>query len=204
MPVYKFVVDTPVTDTLPRNRVANALHFNHLVGGQSDEDLEAMCADLVELYQARYNKPAAEWRCKAYDTDAKPNYPRATVIVNPGIPHIVDNVREVALVLSYAGNNKGNKSERGRCYLMPQLGWAAGAAYGLRPTAAHLDWALDWYTEPNASFPDIGGVDWEFGIYSKTYQKFTKAQQAWVNDEWDTQRRRGLRETTRVNAIREG
>jgi len=68
----------------------------------------------------------------------------------------------------------------------------------------HLPSELSWYTLPNESFPDIGGVDWKFGVWSKTYKHFTQTTQAWVNDEWDIQRRRGLRETTRVQAIREG
>lgn len=202
--VYKFVVDMPVTDTLPRNRVSNSLHFQHVIGSVADTDLDGICTDLVELWQTKYGNTANEVRCKAYDVDAKPNYPRATAIVNPGIAWQVTQVREPALVLSYAGDNKGNKSERGRMYTMPQLAFTGTSLMALRPDSGTMNWALGFYSTPNASLPDIGGVDWVFGVYSKTYNKFTQTTQAWVNDEWDTQRRRGLRETTRVNAVREG
>jgi len=200
---YKFQVSMPVNDTLPRNRISNTVHFQHVVGSLLDTDLENMCADLVALWQTRYGLGPGEVMCKAYDTDAKPNYPRASVVVNANVPWIQSTPREVALCLSFAGEHRGNKSERGRIYLDP--GAAVGLAQiGLRPDPQHLQWALAWYDLSNESLPDIGGVDWKFGIWSPTYQKFTQSQQAWVNDDWDTMRSRGLRETTRVTSTREG
>jgi hypothetical protein len=202
---YKFQVSLPVDDTLPRNRISNTLHFQHVTGGLNDDALESMCQDIIGVYQDKYIGSVGEFMCKAYDTDAKPNYPRATAVVNPGNAHVANGPREVALVLSFAGDNRGNKSERGRIYLMPQLPQGPGAATDtVRPSDGVLNWALSFYTVPNASFPDVGGVDWKFGIWSPTYQKFTQAQQAWVNDDWDTQRSRGLRETKRMTSAREG
>lgn len=200
---YGFQVSMPVTDTMPRNRIVNHFHMEHVTGGVLDADLESMCQDIVELYQVRYGFTNKEIQCKAYDVDAVPNYPRAEVIVNVGIPWPISTPREICLCLSYAAEHRGNKSERGRMYLQPQLA-TAGAVIGVRPTAAQLTWALDWYTVSNASLPDLGGVDWKFGVYSPTYNKFTQSQQAWVNDDWDVQRRRGLRESTRQTATREG
>jgi len=202
---YKFQVSMPVTDTAPRNRIANVFHMQHVLGSLLDTDLQNMTDDIVSLWATRYGISNQEIQCKAYDTDAKPNYPRATSIINAGAVWTCTHPREVALCLSFAGPNRGNKSERGRLYLMPSI--AAGAAGGvdfLRPSTTALDWALKFYSESNASLPDLGGIDWVFGIYSPTYKKFTPAAQAWVNDEWDTQRRRGLRETTRVTSVRQG
>ena len=200
---YAFQVSMPVTDTLPRNRISNTIHLEHVTGGLNDGALESMCSDIVAMYQAKYGNAANEVLCKAYDTDAKPNYPRAEVVVNVGVPWTVNVPREVALVLSFAADHRGNKSERGRIYLMPSL--VAGMnTLGLRPSQQQLDWALGWYSTANESLPDLGGVDWKFGVWSSTYKRFTQSQQAWVNDDWDTQRRRGLRETTRVQAVREG
>lgn len=202
---YKFTVQMPVTDTLPRNRISNTVHMQHTLGSLLDTDLEAICDDLVGMYNTRYNNAGKEIVCKAYDVDAKPNYPRAVSTINAGLPWVANHPREVALCLSFAGSNRGNRSERGRIYLMPSLAIAgAGAVDTVRPSTQAQNWALDFYDVANESFPDIGGVDWQFGIYSPTYNKFTTAAQAWVNDEWDTQRRRGLRETTRVTAVRQG
>jgi len=201
--VYKFQVSMPVTDLLPRNRIINAFHLEHTIGALPDPDLENMCQDIVGLYQVKYADSTREIQCKAYDTDAVPNYPRADVVVNAGVPWNQGSPREITLVLSYAGDHKGNKRERGRMYLQPQLVAALGSP-ALRPSQAHLDWALGWYTTSNESLPDLGGMDWRFGIWSGTGKYFTQSQQAWVNDDWDVQRRRGLRESTRVAAIREG
>jgi hypothetical protein len=201
---YKFSISMPVTDTLARNRITNTVHLEHVSGGLLDTDLQGMCEDLVEMYQARYGITTREVQCKAYDTDAVPNYPRASAIVNSGVVWDTAMPREVALCLSFSGPNRGNKSERGRIYLMPQLTLAAGGVDHLRPSAQALDWALKFYNEPNGSFPDLGGVDWKFGVWSPTYKKFRQATQAWVNDDWDTQRRRGLRETMRVTSVRDG
>lgn len=201
---YKFTIDCPVTDTLPRNRVSNTFHLEHSIGALVDTDLDDMCADIIGMYQARYNNITAEFRCKAYDVGAPPNYPRSVVTVHAGIAHTAPIVREVAMVLSFAGDNRGNKRERGRIYLAPYLSFKTADTYADRPSAAVQNWALQWFSEPNASLPDLGGVDWKFGVYSGVAGKFTQAQQAWVNDEWDTQRRRGLRETSRVTSVREG
>jgi hypothetical protein len=200
---YAFQVALPVNDTLPRNRCVNKIHLQHTIGSLLDTDLESMCADIVEMYQTHYGDTIHEVDCRAYDTDAVPNYPRAQVTVNVGNAWTCGHPREIALCLSYAAHNRGNKSERGRMYLMPQLA-SPLQTMGLRPDSVSLNWALAWYTQPNSSLPDLGGVDWQFGVWSPTYKRFTKTEQAWVNDDWDVQRRRGLRETTRVEAVREG
>ncbi len=200
---YAFQISWPMIDTLPRNRQSNTLHFQHTIGSVADTNLQTMCADLIALYQTKYGPTNRELVCKAYDVDAVPNYPRAAVTVNPGVVWTQTSPTELALVLSYAANNRGNKSERGRMYLNPAMVTGATPPL-LRPGSTVMTWALGWYTTANASLPDIGGVDWQFGVWSPTYQKFTQSQQAWVNDDWDVQRRRGLRETTRQTATREG
>lgn len=200
---YRFQVSMPVTDTLPRNRIVNSLHFQHTLGALLDTDLQSFAQSIAQLYQTRYGSTTKEVQVKAYDTDAVPNYPRSVVTVNAGQPWACTTPREIALVLSYAAQNRGNKSERGRAYLMPQIR-PSGIPPGLRPSAPEMTWALEWYSKPNESFPDLGGIDWQFGVWSPTYKHFTVSQQAWVNDDWDIQRRRGLRESTRVTSTREG
>ena len=201
---YRFQVSLPVLDTLPRNRATNVLHFEHQIGGQSDAQLQTMCQDLAAIYQHHYADNTREVQVKAYDVDAVPNYPRATVVVNAGAPWGHNGFLEQALVLSFAGTNRGNKRERGRIYLVPGMTALGFVLSSNRPNDATLNWALGFYTEPNQSFPDLGGVDWKFGVWSRVGQKFTQSQQAWVNDDWDVQRSRGLRESKRVAATREG
>ena len=200
---YKFQVSLPVTDLAPRNRVVNTIHLEHVTGAD-EGGLENMCADIAQLWQNRYQRMTTEIDVRAYDVDAVPNYPRAQVVLNVGQFWPINVPRELALCVSYAGDYRGNKSERGRMYLMPALHGVMATGMGDRPSQAQLDWALEWYSKPNESLPDLGGIDWKFGVWSRRYQKFTQSQQAWVNDDWDVQRRRGLRESTRVVATREG
>jgi hypothetical protein len=201
---YKFQVSMPVTDTLPRNRMQNVFHMEHVTGGLLATDLKSMCDAIVGLWQARYSNSSNEVACKAYDIDAVPNYPRAESIVNAGVAWTMAQPREICCCLSFAGSNKGNRRQRGRIYLEPGISSTTLNTGTLRPSGAVLQWCLDWYTKANASLPDLGGVDWKFGVYSKAGAAFTQSQQAWVNDDWDVQRRRGLRESTRVQATREG
>lgn len=200
---YTFQVSLPVTDVLPRNRFVNAFHMEHVAGSVLPTDLEDLAGDIIAMYQSKYGHADKEVSCKVYDVGPTPNYPLATVTVNAGIPWVLNVPRELSLCLSFAGENKGNRNERGRIYLSPHLN-AAQASMAARPSQAQLDWALSWYTESNNSFPDLGGVDWKFGIWSRTQNRFTQSEQAWCNDDWDIQRRRGLRESTRVAAQREG
>lgn len=205
MAVYKFQVSLPATDTLPRNRVTNCFHMQHIAGSVLDTDLETLCADICAMYQTRYNNQACEVNTRAYAVGPPPNVPKANVTVDPGMPWGINTNRETALCLSFAGSNRGDKRRRGRIYLEPGLlGPVNNKLDAVRPDENTLQWALAFYEAPNASFPDLGGPDWQFGIWSHVGQHFTVAQQAWVNDEWDAQRRRGLRETRRVSSTRQG
>jgi hypothetical protein len=202
VPVYKFQISMPVSDTLVRNRFVNTIHMEH-VNVQQGTDLEAICSDLVAMYSSQYENATHEVKAVAYDTDAVPNYPRAEAIVNEGSAWQHPGPREQAICLSFCGGNGPRPRERGRIYLAPYLR-SLNSPSMERPNQTILDWALSFYTESNNSFPDIGGIDWKFGVWSPTEQKFHQAQRAWVDDEWDTLRSRGLRANTRVEATREG
>lgn len=202
MPTYKFTITMPVDSTLPRDRISNTIHMDH-VNVMQGTDLEAICDDLVAMYAARYHNASKEIKATAYDTDAVPNYPRASSIMNEGQVWTHANPSEVALCLSFCGSNGPRPRERGRIYLMPGLD-PINTITAARPNPTTQQWALDFFSVSNESFPDIGGIDWKFGIWSHVDQKFTQAQRAWVDDEWDTVRRRGKRATTRLESVREG
>jgi hypothetical protein len=201
---YKFTVAMPWGSAAPRDRVTNTFVMQHVTGGINDSALQSMTDDIAEMYQKRYHDATKEIVVKAYDNDAKPNLPRASTTVNSGALWTADRPHEIALVLSFSGAYRGDPRGRGRIFLVPQLDTSAGNQPGARPTSGAMTWALDFFTVPNESFPDLGGIDWKFGIWSRVGQHFTQAQQAWVDDEWDTMRSRGMRETTRQSATREG
>lgn len=203
MAVQRFTISMPVYDLMPRNRIANTIHLERVGAAPGDGDLDQMCNDIVAIYQHHYANAAKEIRCTAYDVDAVPNYPRASVVVNEGQAWTTSHPHEVALCLSFYADYRGNKNTRGRIYLMPQIA-AGGIGITERPSSTAMQWALNFFSEPNNSFPDLGGLDWKFGIWSRNLKSFAQAQHAWVDDEWDTVRSRGLRATTRITSDREG
>lgn len=207
MAVYKFQVSVPVTTTLPRDRFVNVFHMDHVAGAVQPTDLTNMANDIVALWNARFGRSSNEIMVKIYDAAGPPPHPPLkTHIVNAGSVWAgADVPNEVALCVSYAGPNRNNRRQRGRMYLAPQL--KAGSpvfTWGQLPDTNTLNWAADWYRKSNESFPDLGGVDWKFGVWSPAAQSFTQTTQYWVDNEWDTQRRRGRKATTRVSGQRDG
>jgi hypothetical protein len=47
----------------------------------------------------------------------------------------------------------------------------------------------------------VGGIDVDWGLWSPSRNAFSKITNVWVDNEWDTQRSRGLRATTRTAAV---
>jgi hypothetical protein len=50
----------------------------------------------------------------------------------------------------------------------------------------------------------LGGIDVDWVVHSPTHDTNTKVKEAWVDDEWDTQRRRGQRATKRITRAQSG
>jgi len=102
--------------------------------------------------------------------------------------------REVACCLSYAAVDDPDQSiarRRGRIYLGP-IGNAHGAAD--RPDALLRTTVLDF----GSSLANIGfGANTTWMLFSRTDQVAAKIESIWVDDAWDTQRRRGLDPTAR-------
>jgi hypothetical protein len=97
--------------------------------------------------------------------------------------------REVACCLSfYGGTNQPRK--RGRLYLPMSI---SGLGYAVRPGGGTMTKALTMATKLSA----VGGVDVDWVVHSKANDASYTVTNAWCDDEWDTQRRRGLRPTTR-------
>lgn len=203
MAIYRFQVIMPQNSLLPRDVIVNNLHFNHLVGEPIVQtDLDGFCDSLIDLYQSHYGSTTAKVTVKAYELKPAPNFPVADRTKGTG-SWPASCPREVALCLSFA-RNAAIPSERGRVYLSPGARIGATQTFGERPSDVQTQWAAGFYGDPNNSFPDLGGVDWEFGIHSPSTGKWSAAKVGWCDNEWDTVRSRGLRATTRQSWTREG
>jgi hypothetical protein len=172
----------------PRDRVVITPHF---IGGTDAQGL-------ANLLKANLNANAhlgatAPYTINVYDAEkAPPSYPLATATNGSG--HTTTNVvREVSLCLSYfSAHNR--PSLRGRLYIP---GFYIGGPFGERPSPTQMQNALDWRLVMTTNM-EAGGYQW--ALWSRKLRQASPVTDCWVDDEWDIQRRRGMRGTTRVTA----
>lgn len=120
-----------------------------------------------------------------------PHHPLATQ-VNSVTPGTSGGPREVCLCLSYYATLNQPRT-RGRVYLPNGL-INGGAQLGVRPTTTMRSAALAWKGALSTGLP--AGTVWV--VYSRKNDSTAPVTNVWVNDEWDTVRSRGLRETART------
>lgn len=114
--------------------------------------------------------------------------PTARTALSVQLPH------EVAICLSYSAEDdpdQAGRRRRGRIFLGP-LG--SGSAGGERPGATLRDQVLD-FGESLAQVGVASAATWL--LFSRLDNSGFKIESIWVDDSWDTQRRRGLAPTLR-------
>lgn len=203
---YKFQITMPQVSTLPRDVISHTFHMQHSVGGLLSTDLDSVCQASAELFQKHYGGLAGGHKvtCKVYEMGAAPQIPKSEKTVGT-LSWPANCPREIALCLSFA-KRANVPRERGRLFMSvgAYLGSPLVSVTTERPNATLLSRVAGLYHTANESLPDLGGIDWKFGVWSPTNSAFYQTSQAWVDDEWDTVRSRGVRPTTRVNSVREG
>lgn len=183
---------------LPRDQVVNTLHFKHsipvLPDGTGWDDL---ANDLLNLYKAKGGeyRGITSWTVKLYNlADPKPRYPKTIKTGAVTTPNTLASPREVAICLSFRGD-KNVPRQRGRIFVGPaQCNTARPAAGDITKILSHAD-----------GFANLGGIDVDWCVYSRTEDGagngsagMHPVQYAWVDDEWDIQRRRGQKATSRT------
>jgi hypothetical protein len=192
MPLYKFQVSVAADSTAPRDRIVNTFHLNReaiLNPGPLGGD--ALATDCCNMFRDAWYGPTREITTKIYNVGSPPNYPVGQKTINMGLAPASAGPREVSLCLSYYGARNLPRT-RGRLYL-PIYASIHGTAFGVRPVGSVRTSALGVATGIAA----LGGIDMDWQVYSPTTGDHENVQVAYVDDEWDTQRRRGLRPTTR-------
>lgn len=189
---------------LPRDSMVVTTHFERIgVPGGPDIDWAAIAKSITDVFRVGWTSSTCEMITKLYDLgDTPPRPVKATDVQNAGLHPLSGIPREIAVCLSFYGT-RNLPHQRGRIYLPLSPAIGAGSL-GPRPSSIFRDKALGLATVANQSLPDVGGIDVKHGIWSPTTQTFKQATDYWVDDEWDTVRRRGLRATTRGTAHREG
>lgn len=159
-------------------------------------DAQQLAVDAAQLW-GTYRPLPEGWNrvtCKVYNmADPKPRRPIGEATFDSGaFTASAAGPREVCLCLSFS-TDANRPRERGRVYVGP---WQTGQLTE-RPQSAHRD-ALGALSQ---GIQDLGGanVDWQvWSARTPPAGEAHKVDKWWVDDEWDTQRRRGLDPTTRT------
>jgi hypothetical protein len=194
MALIEAQVAVALDSTLPRDRIISVLHFNaHDIDPVAGIDYNQLATDLDAIWRSNWGRPAGtqEQQVTLYDLDdPKPRAPRAQVVTSKGAAPNSNLPREVALCLSFY-SERNLPRNRGRIYLSPA---ARGlSSLGARPSATNMSDALAMAD----AFSGLGGVNIDWCVRSVMDNQFKKVTHAFVDDEWDTVRKRGLRKTTR-------
>lgn len=211
MAVVRFQVQFTAASALPEDVITNTFHFE----GPPSVDIENPLDMIEDFYTQTPSGASAiqEWfSSDSYGGDAlitaynmedpKPRAPIATREFEV-VPSSTNGYpQEVALVLSYQADPVSGISQarrRGRLYIG---GLIPSAGNDSRPGAAIITSlvrnAQDLLLASNAS------INWKWVVYSPTRaasssvaDAFAEVTNGWVDNAWDTQRRRGLAPTTR-------
>jgi beta-galactosidase/beta-glucuronidase len=181
--------------SLPRDRFVIAPHFRdtNIPGGETDH--QGLVDDLADGLTTWLTDagPAREVHVVAYDAEkAPPSYPLAEAIRNANAFPESKYPREIALCLSFY-SERNIPRNRGRVYI-PANGLTSAASIGPRPILTERQRAAALVP----LFTGLGGIDVDWGVWSRTDRAFRPVSHWFVDDEWDVQRRRGMRSTTRL------
>jgi hypothetical protein len=202
---------------LPRDNIVNTVHFR-------DNDTDGILEGLGFLPSVApdFNATATNWAtafkgyfdaasgfaagrgvtCKLYDLGAakpRPVLGEGTVAATNTRATSTAGNSDVSICASFYGT-RNLPRQRGRSYLGYLTQSTAGSQ---QPTAAQLLSMVayfDMLAGLQLQVPDPGtntDVDWV--VYSPTSGSAWKVTQGWIDNEWDTQRRRGLKPSSRQN-----
>jgi hypothetical protein len=187
------------TGDLPRDYMVNNLTFS-TEGTPGDTEFAALANAVMNVWKSssgHWGYPNNGLTINAYDyADPLPRPERAHVTYTPSTWATTDSApRQVALCASFfCGRNL--KRTRGRVYLY--LGGNTGGLAGYRPSTSDMNGAMNLLVAVGAAASALSPV-WLHSVYSQPNGNAQPVTDYWVNDVWDTQRRRAPKEQTRVH-----
>lgn len=192
-----------VDSLLPRDAVTINPTFRYnpiLIPG--DPAWQTLADDLAAAVNSWSVAPSArQLTVKLYEikdpVPGTPNRPKATKTLATGLFATNNWPGEVACCLSFA-SGAGGPHQRGRLYV-PAMACCSTAPAG-RPSSTER-------TKVGALAPifaNLGGVNVDWVIWSRTQKSAAQVDRWFVDDEWDTVRSRGLKPTTRTTGTTSG
>lgn len=203
MATIRATANLPYTTNIPEDVVTNTLYFS--TANTTDPDVhDEIGARVIAAYHildanlsGLISRAANICSVILYDmSDPEPRAPIATYpfTLAAATTGNTELPAEVALCLSYHGafeSGVPNARRRGRIYLGP---FSAGSIVLTRPPDALIDACVDF---GEALWTPIGATDVQWVQRSETLGVTSQVVGGWVDNEWDTQRRRGRRATSR-------
>jgi hypothetical protein len=189
MATYKVQVSCAVDTILPRDRIVNTFHLDDH-GALSDPT--GLAEDTAGIFETLYGS-AREIDVRLYDTGSPPNYPVGQFVRQLGqAGGATTGPREVAICLSYYGERNLPRT-RGRMYICVAACQNVTMS-GQRPSGfsqAQVIAVAD-------GIAALGGPDVDWIYWSTIDGSHGPVKHAYVDDEWDVVRKRGLRPSARL------
>jgi hypothetical protein len=215
---YRFDVVLQNANGLPTDRYVNSLHID-ISGGTPATTAAAVATILGDAFNvahggqpilATFIGPQASRSAQAskiiwYDmAEAEPRTPHpVTWTLGPSAtaPDNVPLPAEVACVLSLQATGLNGPSYRGRVYIGPLNVGAAGATESgdSRPNT-FFQYSLRNAAQYIADQSQTNGAVWS--IFSRKLGILTPTTHGYIDNAWDTQRRRGLAPSTRMGWLK--
>ncbi len=187
MAINIFQIALHNTSGLPRDDSVNSLYYEI----NAPETHEGAADDIAAAYQAHANQLNAAFfgmTIKAFNPG-----PGAAKFIKKYPLSAAGGLAptEVALCLSYRSNDDGPAGQRrGRIFL------PFAPANAVRPAQGLLIDPLLSFGEKLANVGTLGNTTWR--LWSRKTNTFHDIDEISVDNEWDTQRRRGMRATVRT------
>lgn len=207
MAIYRAQFTIPYFTNLPTDVVVNDWHFSFIIGNPDTSDYTALRDDLIAFYNAVYSGGTlgdvmAPWMrpadasLKIYNiNDPTPRAPRWE-----GLAALADNrvagsdtPLETAICCSFQGDQVSGAPQarrRGRIFLG---GLGVAGAEGDTTTFSEPDPGLiaSINTAAEALVGSAFSDGWQWVVYSRVNNTGAPITNGWVDNAWDTQRRRG-------------
>jgi len=203
---YRAQVVLRTSDNVPENFITNTLAFRTFgeVPLNTDEVTVAIkdfYDDLVSYYSVAVAQNGH--MIKYYELPGlTPNYPFEEDTFNLAAPPAGSGLpSEVSLVLSFQGIRQAGFPQarrRGRIYIGPL---DTSGMDDQRPLATFVTNLANAGATFKANIQAITGGQHNWAIWSSVDQECVDVANGWVDNAWDTQRRRGLRATSRTTFV---
>lgn len=203
---YRAQVILKTADAIPANYVTNSWCIEVNPDGALDTDEVTVC--LKDFYDDMINFLPSVIAQNGHEVKytvlpgVKPNYPFEEDVFNLVSAPTSDNLpTEVSLVMSFQGTRQAGfsqKRRRGRIYFGPIR--ATGAAAG-RPTSSLITALATAGATFKSNVEAITGGAHFWAVWSNVDQEAVQINNGWVDNAFDTQRRRGVQSTSRTTFV---